>query len=322
MIRIDENKRLKEQLELAAKNIEITDNKVVNLVDAEAIRVLTDWKLIKPSGVKLSEFDTAENLILVTARGFANATILVGDGGLGKTYLTLDTIKSNFEPEDWDYKSGFTTPLALYKYLYHNRTRKVLVLDDVEGLFEDHKSINLLKCATWDVGGQRLIQYDTTSEKANDVPRDFILTTKLVILANKIPNEDDINVSALLSRAIKYEVNFSHKVKLEIIKKVLDKRDGIDDSQRQLCYEIITKNTTEATRNFNLRTMERLISFLKYKPEKAEALFKETLEVDENKEAYLAAVKSSKVVNEQVAKFIELSGKCRKTFYNIKKKCK
>ena len=312
---------LKRALTEASKAIKIDENPqklVKREVRAEQERVINDWKQSKQTHVEIGEFDTAKHLLLLTLKGHSTATILTGEGGIGKTYLTVETVKQELKSDEWEYRSGFTTPLAFYKFLYTHRNSKLLIIDDVEGLFDNPKSITILKGALWDTNGKRLVYYDTTSEKAEDVPHVFELRSRLIILCNRIPNANDINVSALLSRAVAYELKFSHEQKQRIMRGILDARKGLSKRVKDTVVEIIEAETSVATRDFNIRTMERLIAFVRYSPEKALALFRATTDTDEDAEVVLKLMESGLPVGEQATEFSKLTGKSRRTYFRTK----
>lgn len=309
--------KLKEMLTEASKNIRIKPD-----FRGQEKRIIEQWKTQKAVEINIAEFKTAEHLILVTLKGFSNATVITGEGGIGKTFLTVETVKKELQKDEWDYKSGFTSPLAFYKYLYFNRNKKLLVIDDVEGIFDNDKSVNILKGTLWDTAGKRMVSYDTTSDKAEGVPNVFEIKANLIILCNKIPNIDDKNTSALISRTIYYELEFSYAQKLKIINEILALRNDINKKQKKLVIEIIKQETSLATKNFNLRSMERLIAYVEYNPEKALCLFKETTKSDEDKERVIKLMDSGRTVEEQVKEFFRETGKARRTFFRIKKNIK
>lgn len=318
-------KELKQALTEASKAIKVDESPQKLLreqVRAEQDRVVSEWKDSRQAGLQIEEFDTARHLLLLTLRGHSTATILTGEGGIGKTYLTIETIKQELKSDEWEYRSGFTTPLAFYKYLYAHRDKRVLVVDDVEGLFDNAKSITILKGALWDTNGKRLVYYDTTSEKAEDVPSVFELRSRLIILCNRIPNAGDVNVSALLSRAVAYELRFSHGQKLRIMKRILDSRKGLDRRAKAKVMEIIENETSVATKDFNIRTMERLVAYVRYDPERALALFRATTESDEDAEVAIELMASGLPVTAQATEFCRRTGKSRRTFFRIKRKLK
>ena len=317
---------IKQQLEKASKNIDLKGDKPNEkvILKAEIIKeqnkTISEWKNQQNEQIDIKEFDTAKELINVTIKGFNTATILTGEGGIGKTYLTVERVKECLKPTEWEYESGYTTPLAFYKYLYHNKDKKLLIVDDIEGIFDNKKSIAILKNALWDIDGKRMVYYDSTSDKL-DVPNVFELKANLIILCNKIPNTKDRSIQAMISRAIHYEVNFSYEQKITIIKKIIEIRN-IDKELKEKVITIIEKETNISTANFNIRTMEKLISLVRYNPDKADSLFKEITEDDDALVAYFDCQKVSGSENDRIKKFKELTGMSRATYFNIKKKYK
>ena len=247
---------------------------------------------------------------------------MTGEGGIGKTYLAIETVKQELQSDEWEYRSGFTTPLAFYKFLYKFRDKKLLLIDDVEGLFDNPKAIALLKGALWDTNGKRLVHYDTTSEKAADVPSVFALNAHLIFLCNRIPKANDVNVSALLSRAVTYEIHFSHAEKIRIMKNILDARKDLDKKAKAMVLTILEAETSVATKDMNLRTMEKLIAYVRYSPEQALALFKETSENDEDIQTVVELMEGSLSISAQAVEFSKRTGKSRRTYFRIKKKLK
>lgn len=73
------------------------------------------------------------------------ALLVLGDPGVGKTY----TVKKMLQGEDViTFKGSITGPSALYKTLFmNNDPDKILVFDDLDALFDNDKSANILKGA-------------------------------------------------------------------------------------------------------------------------------------------------------------------------------
>lgn len=285
----------------------------------EAEKEIQEWKEDKTKFQPLKEFKIPEELIncLFTTNQY-HGFLMLGEGGLGKTILTLTSVKMTFEPEDWEYSSGYTTPLALYEFLYNNRNKKVIVLDDVEGVFNNQISLSILKGALWESDGKRICQYSSKSDKAN-MPEKFIMNSKIIILCNHIPKENDVSTRATLSRVLSYKLEMTFNKKMEICKNFIIKDESIDKIQKELIFGILDKNVSEATKDFNFRTLRKLIAFVRYNPLKAEYLFKATTEKDEDKEAYLQVIKDSSIVSVQIKLFVEKTGRSRATFFRTKK---
>lgn len=293
------------------------ENEKLQQLKAEEQKLIQEWKATPPQDVQIPEFETAKHLILATAKGGGNATLITGEGGIGKTFLCINTIKQ--VTKDFIFFNGYTTPLSLYKLLYEHRN-KLILLDDVEGIFNDEKGMALLKGALWDADGKRIINYASTSDKAEGLPSMFEFTGKLIMLCNKVPREQDLSVSAMISRTISYELSFSHLQKKRIMYEILDKKQGLTDEQKKLARQLIDKHTNLVTQHFNFRTLERLLVFIRYNPALAEQLFASTIRQDEDEVLVWGLMNSQKGISEQIAHFCQLTGKSRRTFFNIKKK--
>ena len=316
-------RELKKALNRASKVIDVKADVEHDRIKEEQERILNEWKALKTELIDIKEFQIPKKLIRViinTDDYFA--LTFVGAGGLGKTYLTLNEVKQLLKPDEWCYFNGYTTPLSLYETLYKNRNAKLIILDDVEGIFNNPISVSILKSALWESNGKRLVQYNTKSEKAKDLVSIFEIKAKLIILCNAIPNEKDLSISAMKSRTIFYKFHFDYKTILRILKLLLSKRDGITDKQKNDVYGIITENTNQATDGFNFRTLMKAIAFIKSEPNDAEELFKATTEIDEKKQKVLELMKSGLDTKAQVTKFVDEGYGCRATYFNIKRSLK
>jgi hypothetical protein len=287
-------------------------------IEKEERELIAEWKNQKIEEIEIKEFETAQHLITLTTKGFTYATIITGEGGIGKTFKTIQTIKKI--TLDFIYKSGYTTPLSLYMFLYNNKD-KLIVLDDIEGIFKDGVALAILKGCLWDTDGKRLVFYDTTSGKL-DAPNCFEFTGRLIILCNKIPNLNDLHTKAVLSRTIYYEVNFTYNQKIKIITQILNSKKDLTAEVKKKILKIITENTNVATENLNIRTLEKLVAYIKYDTKIAESLFKQTTQKDTTKEIVWELMNKGLSAKEQISEFITLTGKGRTLFFEIKKELK
>ena len=311
------------QLNEASKNIKIENNKVINLnkIKDQEAKLLTEWKTQKAVEIDIREFNIPKRLIRVSLNTKEyHALILYGEGGLGKTFLTINEVKGILKPDKWSYYNGYSTPLSIYEILYLNRNKKLVILDDIEGLFCNPIAVSILKGALWDSNGKRLVQYNSKSEKAENLPSTFEIKAKLIILCNKIPNSDDVTINALISRTLPYEVSFSYQQKIEILEKMVNSREDLTAKQKENCIEIIKKETTIATKNLSFRTLRKVIAFVKEDKKNAVDLFKATTEKDEDVEIVFELMKKGLDIDKQIQQFCDKTGKSRATFYRIKKK--
>jgi hypothetical protein len=255
----------------------------------------------------------------MTVQGHSVGTLLIGSGGLGKTSLVIKTVKAL--TKDFEYFNGYSTPLSLYTILFKH-SDKLIILDDVEGIFSNLISTSILKAALWDIDGRRIVSYNTTSDKAKHLPDKFEFKGKIIVLCNTIPRVKDISVKATLSRLLPYKLEFTYLQKIKIIEDILKTRDNLSEEERAKIMEIIKKNTDLSTLNFNFRTMEHLIRMVKYDDKVAEKLFSAVTEKDENKRIVFELMQTGKSVAHQFAEFHELTGLSRKTLFNIRRRLK
>jgi len=318
-----EKEKLKQLLEDTAKESgleikgEIAELKTPEQREVE--KELDDWKKSKKAYNIIKEFRVAHELLkcLLSTKQY-EGLIFTGEGGIGKTILTISSIKQMLKSDEWEYSNGYTTPLSLYEFLYNNRNKKVIILDDVEGVFNNKLSLAILKGALWDSDGRRICQYSSKSDKAK-MPEKFIMKSKIIVLCNHIPKENDVSTRAMISRTIFYKMGFSFQQKMRVCKDFIHEDKELTDENKTNVLEILNKDVTEATRDFNFRTLRKLIAFVQYDKTKAKVLFQATTEVDELREAYLQVIKQSDVVKTQVSLFIQKTGKSRRSYFRTKK---
>ena len=318
-----EKEKLKQLLEDTAKEsgLKITGEiaEIKTPEQREVEKELDDWKQDNKKYIIIKEFKIAHELLscLLSTKQYAGL-IFTGEGGIGKTILTISSIKKLLKPNEWEYSNGYTTPLSLYEFLYNNRNKKVIILDDVEGIFNNKLSLAILKGALWDSDGKRICQYSSKSDKAT-MPEKFIMNSKIIVLCNHIPKENDVSTRAMISRTIFYKMGFSFLQKIKICKDFIQEDEILEIKDKEKVLEILNNEVSEATRDFNFRTLRKLIAFVQYDENKANILFRVITEVDELKEVYLQVIKKSDVVKTQILLFIEMTGRSRRTFFRTKK---
>ena len=251
--------------------------------------------------------------------------ILVGESGLGKTYLTLKTLKEmNLKNEDdFIFINSYLTPLALYKKLYEFRN-KTIVLDDCENILTDNTSISILKSATFNSVGKKLVSYFSTTEKLEDTPTTFEFSGTLIILLNRIPRKCNYEVKSLIARCLNYDLKFSWKEKVVILY-MMAKNLNIPSR----IVDFIKANSSEAM-ELNFRTLIQsnlIFEYYRQHPSENngrswEIVVKELLFRSEN--SYLRILidleNSGKSVEEQVKLWNEKTGLGRRSFFLYKKK--
>ncbi len=317
-----ETEELKKILENTAKESGLKINGEIAVLKSdeqrEADKEIKEWKEDKTKFHSIKEFKIPKELMkCLFSTNQYNGFLMIGEGGLGKTILTINSVKDNFKSNEWEYFNGYITPLAFYEFLYNNRNKKVIIIDDTEGIFSNKLALSMLKGCLWEAEGKRICQYSSKSDKAN-VPSMFVMEANIIILCNEISKENDISTRALLTRLLFYRMDLTFKKKIEICKRFV-KDENLKKNEFEKVNYILDNKINEATKDFNFRTLRKLIAFVRYNLGKAEILFEATTEVDEDKKSYLESVKKLTLVREQIKYFIEKTGKSRATFFRIKK---
>ena len=218
----------------------------------EAEREFENWKETKTKYNQVNEFKIPQELLNVLVKTNQHSGLIFsGEGGIGKTILTLSFIKKILKPKEWCYSNGYVTPLALYEFLYLNRNNKVIILDDVEGIFNNRLALSILKGALWESDSERICQYSSKSDKAT-FPQKFIMKAKVIILCNSIPRDNDISTRALISRTISYKIDFSFKQKMKMCRDFIEKDKDVKNKKKVI--KLLENNITLATKDFNFRT--------------------------------------------------------------------
>ena len=281
----------------------------------EAIKVLEEWKARQPKNIIGSDNkEIIKDYLKMIKGGRIQSLIVFGKTGLGKTYSVINIAKD--EKIDFVYRSGYTTPLALYRFLYENRDKAIL-FDDLEGLFSNELAVALLKSALWEADGKRIVCYETTAKEIADIPKVFEFTGKIIILTNRINGKKDEHFKALLSRTTNFELIFTYDEMLKMGDEIIESK-GLTEEQKVVVKDIIKRNITPAS-EFNYRMLDRLIEFVKYDKERAEKLFLYSFEQDERTSLVYSLMNGYMSVSDQIKRFCEQTGSSRITYFRIKK---
>jgi hypothetical protein len=116
-----------------------------------------------------------------------HALIVEGRPGWGKTTAVEKALQ--LAGVESFHLASYSTPLHLYNFL-EEHSKKVILLDDVSGIFTDQSAMALLKAATWPSrDGKRILRWGSTSAKAS--APEFEFSGKLVIVCNSFPSTSD-----------------------------------------------------------------------------------------------------------------------------------
>jgi replication-associated recombination protein RarA len=264
------------------------------------------------------EIEMYKDYLKMLSNGLIHSVLCYSKAGYGKTYTTIKFLKEI--EKEYVYYSGVTTAVALYKILFENNN-KIIVLDDIETIFQDDRIIDILKASLWDVDNKRIVSYKSSSKVLENYPDSFEFIGKIIILANEVKGKNDESFKALLSRTLKYHLNYKYEDIKKIAINIINNKEELTQEQKTFIISIIN-NKIYPEHNFNFRIMERLISFVKYDMNKAEELFMNSIDIDEDIQILIKIINEYKNVDEQIEEYKKITGHSRPTFFRKKKKLK
>jgi len=127
------------------------------------------------------------------AEGHIKGMIVYGPPGVGKSYGIIKAFEdASFErclsdnPLEISVKTGFMTPVHLYKALWENKDPdQIVVFDDCDNILNDADSLNMLKAAL-DTTGERIISYNAESHmlRYEGIDSSFSFKGSIVFITN------------------------------------------------------------------------------------------------------------------------------------------
>ena len=222
-------------------------------------------------------YANVEKYIQGICKGEFRSLIVNGPPGVGKSF-SVDAYLQQYAQEDtFKVASGHMTPLSLYGnlYLYRN-AGDVLVLDDIDSVFERIEGINLLKAAM-DTKPVRRINWESTSSTVVNLglPPYFEFKGSIVLISNigfvRKKGKLQEHLDALKDRS--YSLRISENTKEElyqqvcfmVIKKALLKDFELTGEQQSAILDYIGGNL-EKIHKISLRLAMKLAGLMKANP--------------------------------------------------------
>ena len=257
-----------------------------------------------------------DQFVRIIGTGHTNCLILSGKAGMGKTFRVIRVLSK--DGIEFQYNAGCKSPLALYKYLYEHRNDELIIMDDVYGLVDDERALAVLMAASWSATGERILSWDTTSGKLDDVPPKFQFTSRIIICINNV--EDNPKVRALASRSLHVEINFTYKQILAIMGEIARQpKQNLTIEERITLVNWLKQNTSESTVEFDLRTQQKLEQVFGYDKTNWERLGAVLVaKKNEPMEVVKELMISGKSVGEQEIEFHRRTGQSRATYHRHK----
>jgi len=316
----DKSAKLKTQVELKIERI-----REIEKQSEETMGLLRHATIEDISNPCYIEMDAYIDMVRM---GVAYGAVIVGEGGIGKTWRVV----KHLEGVDYAYTDSYTTPQALYIWLWKNRDKEVVVVDDCAGFLDNMKVLAMLKGGLWNVGENktRIINYMTTKpmqdSEGNYVPQSFILGARMIILTNRL-NTKNSHINAVLSRVNSCIVEIPYEELMSILEQVAQ-RDYADLTKKERIevYEYLVDNTSESTESLNIRTLikcfqQRVYSKLIKQPDRWKELAKLSI-LKKNPSLVLVEqlIKDPSFKNEKerINAFEVRSGRSKSTYFRMK----
>lgn len=219
-------------------------------------------KMKNDKAVPILEFDVnsrykfMEKFVRMTVTKQTESTILVGQGGLGKTYTVLKTVDDLGLKEDDEYIiiKGYSTAKGLYRTLYENRKR-IIIFDDCDSILKDNVARNILKGAL-DSYETRRITWNAEMSKNDDLPKSFIFKGSIVFISNLMLSKFD---QALISRSMVVDLSMTRTDIINRMETVLkDIMPSVSMDVKEKALNFIKENIAHVG-DLNFRTLMKVI---------------------------------------------------------------
>jgi len=231
-------------------------------------------------------FAMLDKLTDACAKGTVRGLVVSGPPGIGKSFgvekqleiasmfLTMSGKNANYEAI-----TGGVSAIGLYQKLYHNRSaKKVVLLDDCDGVLFEEECLTLLKGAL-NSGDKRRIAWNKESRilETDGIPNQFDFEGSIIFLSN-VDFEKSIAKGSRISAHLEAIMSRCHYLDLEIsstrdkllrIRQVV--RDGMlkpyefNGIQESQVLSFVTDNA-EYLREISLRMTKKVADFVKTDP--------------------------------------------------------
>jgi hypothetical protein len=268
------------------------------------------------------------NYVRMVTGGYSNLLMLDAKGGLGKTHNVTATLSDELRDDDWYHQKGFTTPIELYKILWQAReSGTVLFLDDMSGVTNNSKAIDMLKSATDTQGDENWVEYRTSQDidhpriDGATLPNTFCFRGRVIMSFNDTP--DNRHFDALKDRGTYYQLSFDYQERLDLIDEIAKLEDFSSLSvqvQRELANWVRT--VTDSSFEVTIRTFEEVCKMRKFSDENSQANWErmalEIFNLDYKKHRIIEMREADAIpVESQVEQWCDEFDKSESTYYDL-----
>jgi len=271
--------------------VELTSGTIGDLLQANNFEVPA-----KPEFTIGERFEFLENLSNMAIDGTANAVLVTGEGGLGKSFTVMQAIRaagltftSQFEPpaekdkakggdeddgdedEDEDIAwvnpgqvhvvKGFSSAKGLYRTLYENNG-KLILFDDCDSIQKDANAVNILKGAL-DSSDERWISWNAEEGRgSNKLPKQFQFTGRVIFISNWSQHRIDGN---LKTRCMRVDLSMTAAEKIERMRHIITQptfQPDVSEEIKEAAVNFLEEHMDVAS-NLSLRSLLDTIKFCK-----------------------------------------------------------
>lgn len=212
----------------------------------------------RPSVDIQKRFLKLKKFVELIARGGVNGLLVRGSGGFGKTFTVTSSLEAASVP--FSVVRGYSSNASLYNYLYQHRT-ELIVLDDVDSIFDDLTGINILK-SVLDTNRERLVCWNSTSSVI-EVPS-FIFTGRIIFISNMTSLTKNPHMEALLTRVLSIDLTMTREEMLDRIRHIAktSEFEGLSRTERMQVAHFIKVNEA-SIQKLNLRVYHHACTLYK-----------------------------------------------------------
>ena len=236
-------------------------------------------------------YESMEALVTAVASNTVNSLIIAGGAGIGKSHTVNKVLSEVNNGSEYNYvfHRGYIRASHLFRLLWENRhSGMVIVLDDVDSIFSDETSLNLLK-AVLELKPVRRVGWGSEKEFLDSdneqIPRYFDFEGSIIFLTN-LPFRDMIesgnknapHLSALESRSLvldmKIKTRREYLIKIkQTVKAGMLREKGFSHSDEVKIMDFI-ENHRDSFIELSLRMVEKVSALFKANPHNWEKLVK------------------------------------------------
>ena len=227
-------------------------------------------------------FEFLADYVDMVADGDRKSTIVVGEGGLGKSFTVMNRLAKKGMKNIADMEiganvmydidrttfvvvKGYSTAKGLFRTMYENRGR-LIVFDDTDSILRDETASNLLKAAL-DSYDRNIVTWNAESFGESDLPRSFEFCGGVIFISNlpmsKVPQP-------LISRSICVDVSMTHREIVDRMRQIVADEEFMPEADAAMKEDAITfierHIDHHQIKSVNLRTLIGVITNRRCKP--------------------------------------------------------